>query len=500
MQKVPLVIPAMALSAGIWITGKWLANKNIEIIAVLVIAGCWLLIYAMYRKYHFNSLLNITILWIITGMLIGAYMFPATYTNNFQNIKYISGTIITPIKQSSNQRYRFDIKVDSPSTHQHKIRIYATANTSVSESPLSVGDKVQIQGKYRPLAIADTNHFIIYLIQQGFIATCKADTIKIIQKQTPFWENVRQKISNVLNTACNNPASENLLRGLLLGDQQLISEDIRSFFNGTGAAHILSVSGFHVSLLIQLMLLVMTQLRIIIRQIKIAYILMIIILLLFIPLTGYQPATIRAVIMGIGVLLANILYRPVNYINLLALAVIIMLVIEPLFIYNIGFQLSCLAMIGLLVYLPFLFPFQHSENLSASQWLWHQCLQWCEAALVAQLITLPTVVYYFHQFPTYFLFATVPIMILSLFCTYLGFSYLIIGYIPLIAGLAGTVLCYATDLLIRSAAFFSSLPHAIISPLVLSEIGCSCLNTLILLTAVTIYESYPQKFIISSQA
>jgi competence protein ComEC len=500
MQKAPLIIPAMALSAGIWITGKWLLGKNIEIIAILVIVGCWLLIYTIYKKYDLNSLLNISILWIITGIIIGAHMFPVIHITDFENIKHISGTIITPIKQSSNQRYRFDIKVDSPATHQHKIRIYATANTSVSGLPLSVGDKVRIQGKYRPIAITDTNNFMIYLIQKGFIATCKADTITIIQKQTPFWEDVRQKMSSILNSTCNNPSGENLLRGLLLGDQQLISEDIRNFFNGTGAAHILSVSGFHVSLLIQLMLLVTTRLRIIIRQIKVAYVLMIIILLLFIPLTGYQPATIRAVIMGILVLLANILYRPTNYINLLALAVIIMLLIDPLFIYDIGFQLSCLAMIGLLVYQPFLFPSQYTDNLSAYQFLWHQCLQWCEAAVVAQLITLPTVIYYFHQFPTYFLIATIPIMILSIFCTYLGFCYLIIAYIPFIAGLAGTVLCYATDLLIRSAALFSSLPNAIISPLILSEIGCSCLNTLILLTAITIYESYPQKFIISSQA
>ena len=226
---------------------------------------------------------------------------------------------------------------------------------------LAPGEVITLHGRlYRPEAtdIPGAFNFRQYLEHQGISTILKAKDVQpgethrsgrrtfILQWRQSTWA-IRQRIVRSFVKSLDSPAGP-LLSAMVLGRKAVdLPFDVRDQFIQAGLAHILAASGFHVSLLLGVVLLITRRLSS--RQrlwvggsVLIGYA----------SLTGLQPSVCRAVLMGIAVLMATATERKVRPLGTLLLIASVLLMINPVWIWDLGFQLSFLATAGLVVTVP----------------------------------------------------------------------------------------------------------------------------------------------------
>ncbi|CAH1001239.1 hypothetical protein LEM8419_02138 [Neolewinella maritima] len=200
---------------------------------------------------------------------------------------------------------------------------------------------------------------------------------------------------------------------LIMGKKDLLGTEVKSAYADTGAIHVLAVSGLHVGILA---LIVMQLLRLLVppRPLWLAVRtgLTIVLVWYFALITGLSPSVQRAAMMVSVVLLGKQLNRSNSVFNLLAIAALVMLIAEPKQVLQVGFQLSFAAVAGIalfarrlerMVYLP-----------GKLQLIWSAIA----VSTAAQLGTLPLSLYYFGQFPVYFMLSGTLVIV---------FAYLVLG-------------------------------------------------------------------------
>ncbi|MBU1952216.1 ComEC/Rec2 family competence protein, partial [Patescibacteria group bacterium] len=243
------------------------------------------------------------------------------------------------------------------------------------------------------------------------------------------------------------------LGGLLLGAKRSIPEGLMEDFNRTGTTHIVAISGYNITIIAVLMLSLCKNIGIPRKQ---AFWVIIIALLFFMLITGAQASVVRAVIMGIVVLIAKQLGRLSRITNALILTAVIMLIINPkILIFDAGFQLSFLATMGLIYLSPLL------EKLFT--WLPEkfQIKESFLATLSATIFTLPLILFQFGRLSIVALVVNVLILPVIPVSMGLGFG---AGLLSSIWLPIGKIFAWAVWLLlsyiIKIVELFSILPFA----------------------------------------
>ncbi len=222
---------------------------------------------------------------------------------------------------------------------------------------------------------------------------------------------VRRFFVRRLEKRLADPESRALIGALILGDKASIDGEIRQLYRRTGISHILSVSGMHISMVFAgagYILFVLDRGRG--RKMFKCFIL-IGIIMLYAALTGSESPVVRAAVMVMFILVARVIRRDVNMLNILASAFIIQLLIDPGLLTDLGFQLSYTAMYGLVAIYPRL-----ARKVSDLPLVLRHVAALSLISICAQLATLPLILYYFESFPTYFLLANlimaIPVMLI----------------------------------------------------------------------------------------
>lgn len=209
---------------------------------------------------------------------------------------------------------------------------------------------------------------------------------------------------------------------LILGYRMELSKKTLDIYSKTGTIHALSVSGMHVGLIYFILnhaLFFLNKKRIW-KNIKLFFIISL--LWFYALLTGFTPSVLRSVIMLSLLLIGQTYSRPANSYNMLSFAAFMMLLYEPFLIWDIGFQLSFLAVLGLIYLQPKLQACWSIKN----PWL-HKLWALISMSIAAQLFSTPLSIYYFHQFPVYFLLSNLFILLPITLIMYLGILILIPG-------------------------------------------------------------------------
>ena len=185
---------------------------------------------------------------------------------------------------------------------------------------------------------------------------------------------------------------------LILGYKDEITDEVRTAYAGTGAMHVLAVSGLHVGLIF----LILNALLKVFHNNQIWWKVLRVILLLsgiwaFSILTGASPSVLRAATMFSFMTVGLSLKQHTNIYNSLAASAFFLLAYDPFLLMNIGFQMSYLAVIGIVYFQPKIAGWWLIEN-KIGNYLW----QLVAVSIAAQLMTLPMSLFYFHQFPSFF--------------------------------------------------------------------------------------------------
>ena len=219
---------------------------------------------------------------------------------------------------------------------------------------------------------------------------------------------------------------------ILLGYDNLMDPELEQNFVSAGAMHILCVSGLHVGVVY----LVINFLLGFMKKSQFQVWLKALILLLFIwsyaLLTGLAPSVQRASVMISILIVGNALGRGRDSFNTLAVSAVLLLVFDPLLLFNVGFQLSYSAVIGILFFYQPIYRKFYTKNYILDK-IWSVSV----ISLAAQLGTFPLAAHYFHFFPTYFWLTNILIFPLSFVIIGLGMLFISISWLPVIPAVVG---------------------------------------------------------------
>lgn len=188
-----------------------------------------------------------------------------------------------------------------------------------------------------------------------------------------------------------------IINALLLGQRQDISEDIYTSYTNAGVIHILAISGLHIGIILLLLNFVFKPLEQLKNGRLIKTIIIVFILWSFAIIAGLSASVTRAVTMFSIVAISTNLKRPTNIFNTLAISILILLLVKPLFLFDVGFQLSYMAVLAIVTIHPLLHKLWNPKyKIVDIYW------QTLTVTVSAQLGILPLSLYYFHQIPSLF--------------------------------------------------------------------------------------------------
>ena len=231
--------------------------------------------------------------------------------------------------------------------------------------------------------------------------------------------NIRAFINNKLKLYQFNPDELAIINALLLGQRQDISEDVYTSYANAGAIHILAISGLHVGIILLILSFVFKPIERFKYGNLLKAILLVTILWSFALIAGLSASVTRAVTMFSIVAIAMNLKRPTNVYNTLAISMFIILLFKPMFLFDVGFQLSYLAVFAIVIIDPLLFKLWKPKN-KILKFYWHTLT----VTVSAQFGIIPASLFYFHQFPSLFFISN--LVIIPFLGVVLGFGLLIL--------------------------------------------------------------------------
>jgi competence protein ComEC len=226
---------------------------------------------------------------------------------------------------------------------------------------------------------------------------------------------------------------------------------------------VLAVSGLHVALLFWFLNILLGKLAQTRRQKLMVFLFFIGVMWLYALVTALSPSVLRAVVMFTLLTGAKFYKRRSNMYNVLAGTAFILMVWNPYFLLDIGFQLSFAAVLGIVFWQPRL-----SRLLTFNNGLGNKLWEGVTASLAAQLATAPLALYYFHQFPVYFLVANLFAVIISEGILAVGFGLLVFSWVPYAAPGLGWLMSSLLDLMNGLVLVIEKLPYAIIDGITLT--------------------------------
>jgi competence protein ComEC len=266
---------------------------------------------------------------------------------------------------------------------------------------------------------------------------------------------LRQRLIEKLKRNMHDTAAIAVASTLILGYKADLSNELLQAYSKTGTIHILSVSGGHVAIIYLLLNILFGFLGRYKYGKAIKALLIITLIWYYALITGFSPAVCRAVLMISFIIIGKTYSRYINTLNILAISAFLLLLYNPLFITDVGFQLSYLAVAGLIILQPLVYKWLTIKNKWGDK-LWAAC----SVSIAAQVITFPLSAFYFHQFPVYFLVSNLFILIPAEIILAVGMVYLIFPQIPVISAVLGWVLERSILLMNRVLEYIEQAPFA----------------------------------------
>lgn len=262
---------------------------------------------------------------------------------------------------------------------------------------------------------------------------------------------VRNKIISELRRHEFAPQELAIIQALLLGQRQDISPEIYSNYAAAGVIHILAVSGLHVGIILLLLNHLLKPVERIRYGKPIKAILLIFLLWGFALLAGLSPSVVRAVSMFSFIAIAMQLNRRSSVLNALFTSLIFLLLINPYFIFQVGFQLSYAAVLSIVLIQPHLFGL-FTPRYRLVKYMWGILT----VTIAAQIGVLPLSLFYFHQFPGLFFVSNLVILPFLGLLLGLGILVMLLAVVGLLPAFLTRVYGEMIELLNEFVSFIAS--------------------------------------------
>ncbi len=391
------------------------------------------------------------------------------YYNDIPRKAYVTGILIQPPDvRDTYENLRVD--VEAIDTGQGDVPVHGTLLVRLNDIvDLQYGQRIRVRDYVKTPPSDEEFSYRDYLALQGIHSYMRTYTVTVLPgtRANPFWQTLYRLQTSLykrIYTLFPDPEAS-LLAGILLGLDNNIPADIQQAFRNTGTAHIIAISGFNITIIAALLVMLFSHFF----GKRLGSLVAVVGIIGYTLLVGANPSVVRAAIMGTLAILAEELGRRNAALNMLAFVGMIMAAIDPFVLWDIGFQLSFAATLGLVLYAG---PLQTAAESILKRYLPEPVVQkavgpvteYFLLTLAAQVAILPLTAYYFGQVSLisflanpFVLPAQPPLMVLSGLAVLLSHVSLPLG--KLIAVLAWPFAAYT----IRMVEFFNGFPNGVLA-------------------------------------
>lgn len=452
--KLPLVKPALAFMLGI-ILGKYFGSIWVLVLFVVLLLAALALqaVRKGTRSLHqFRSAL-VLLTTLMAGM---ACMSHENLQWNPPAEGYVSGQVRIEDEVKQNAWFCSAVGVVWIESKLHRVNLkYRVDSTQHWQQGFEPGAVYGFRGQLNHLAPARNP----FEFDQAAFARSKSIAAEIIldslhrvniPPEFRFRLSGKRWLSEAL-AAIDDESVRGMVFALLSGDKRDLPAEVRNHFTRCGIMHLLAVSGLHVGLVAWLPLLLLQHTHR--RGVRAMYYFLLLILVWgFAWFTGFSASVLRAAAMISLMATGLVLRKRVTTLNTLAGVALIMLAAEPALLFNLGFQLSFVAVLSIVYAAPILL-----HRLPQAKWWQRYVSQSSAVALAAQAGTGPLAYFYFNQYPLLFLPANLIAVPLATLLMYLLLIQVALFSVGLDFGLLSLVINYLGLALLKSAALISEL-------------------------------------------
>lgn len=411
------------------------------------------------------------------------------FSHFLKNSDYAIAKVKEPINEKENS---FGSVIEINRIGENKTEgnsiVYFEKDKKVQE--LSIGDFILVKTNFNEIAEPknpDEFNYKLFLeskriTHQTFLKKSEWKLLEKGDKSLLYYSNkLRNRLLSILKKSGVEQGQFGVASALLLGSKDDLTYGQKKSFAIAGAMHVLAVSGLHVGILFLVLNAVLFFLNKSQRARVIKATILIAFLWFYALLTGLSPSVLRAATMFSFVVIGQTINRKTNIYNTLAASALLLLLLNPFLINEVGFQLSYLAVLGIVYFQPKIY-----SHVYTKWWLLDKIWSITSVSIAAQIATLPLTLYYFHQFPTYFLLANIVVIPAATIILSLGILILILSPFTIIAAALGWILNEFIWYLNSFIELFHYLPFSVMNGVSISRLEVLLLTGIIILLSISI--------------
>ncbi len=451
-------------------------------------------ILAYLQTHYFHTTFYLTFIGLVSGLLASVYgkqafvrgtlagllfffsgwiiTYRSTAINNPAHFKNLGGiqyyqAVVISNAETKPRTFKAEAKIEAVQAGSKwkntagKVILYFSKDDAFKPA---YGDVLLIKGTPQEVELPknpDEFNYKQYLANKGIYASHflkDKDYLLLGNKppsallKTAFQANLYA--DSVFKAWVQTPREYAIANAMIVGIRDDIDDDLLSAYSASGAIHVLSVSGMHVGILFWIIGIALGWLK---KKGKygpwIFLLITLSILWTYALFTGLSSTVLRATVTFSFLLAGTTLNRSHNIYNILAVSALVLLAWNPYWLADIGFQLSYLAIVGIVYLYSYLNELVNPTN-PLIRIIWEGTV----ICFAAQLFTTPLSIYYFHQFPAYFLIANPVVAFFSFSILPAGLFLLFFANVPGLSHVLAFILKYSCLLLNESVFAFQKLP------------------------------------------
>ncbi len=468
-HEVPLVRLVLPFIAGILLAifTQWQPSVEILTIGLLVLIGVLFYLNSARNRWQWRWLygLTVSVLMVWLGWQVTHLQDELRHVDHFQTKLAKQNIIVGKIYEigpTSTGKARVNLAVEaigSPdgalqTTHGNLLAYLDSAALAA----LNYGDRISLLGNINRIESPKNPNAFDYarymhfknVHYQAFVRNGDWQFLEPANRYNllVIADRLRDRCIDILKQHFPTENELAVASALILGYRGEITEEVRNAYANTGAMHVLAVSGLHVGFVYLGISFLLGLVRTKWRHWKLAKTLLeIAAIWSFALLTGASPSVLRASTMFSFIIFGKYIQGHTNIYNTLAASAFFLLCWNPYFLLDVGFQLSYLAVLGIVYFQPKIYKLLHINN-KIGDYAW----KLVAVSLAAQISTLPISLYYFHQFPMYFWLSGLVVVPVAVVILCGGFLLFITNAIPGWSWLLGKAL-WSIIALVNKAIF-----------------------------------------------
>ena len=386
-----------------------------------ILKPIWILLFLLGMLFVFRNSIRYTVtiflLFVFLGLSAVYFSNDTNYDSYYQHkiTKNSSALlVISKVVKEGTYAYKYVAQVTQIDGVPSRGSVLLNVEKDSLKTTFNVDDSILVSADFtslKPPLNPHQFHYKQYLARQGIHQQVflKKDRYQLLGKGRfslrGFSAIIRAKINTALQKQAFSKNTLAVMNALLLGQRQDLSNELRNAYTNAGAIHILAVSGLHVGILLSLLNFLLQPIERVQHGRFIKIILVVVLLWCFALIAGMSASVVRAFTMFSFVAIGLSFKRRKTILFSLILSAFLLLLVKPMFLFDVGFQLSYLAVFGIVWVQPKL-----ANLFNCKYWFFRKVWSLCSVSIAAQMGVLPLSLYYFHQFPGLFFLSNVLII------------------------------------------------------------------------------------------